>query len=70
MPIQVLDYTEQEFESCYQYYMERKWLQHEKGGAAAAAGGENGPFETSSCTRLKCTKSTIGGHCITKLFFN
>ncbi|XP_078474982.1 small ribosomal subunit protein mS29 [Lampetra planeri] len=30
VPVQVNDYSELEFESCYQYYLERKWLQHEK----------------------------------------
>uniref|UniRef100_T1DAG5 Small ribosomal subunit protein mS29 n=1 Tax=Crotalus horridus TaxID=35024 RepID=T1DAG5_CROHD len=30
VPIQVRDYTDLEFESCYQYYLERKWLGHEK----------------------------------------
>ncbi|XP_044304629.1 28S ribosomal protein S29, mitochondrial [Varanus komodoensis] len=30
VPIQVLNYTNREFESCYQYYLDRKWLQHEK----------------------------------------
>ncbi|XP_007435819.1 28S ribosomal protein S29, mitochondrial [Python bivittatus] len=30
VPIQVSNYTDLEFESCYQYYLERKWLQHEK----------------------------------------
>lgn len=29
-PIQVPNYDELEFESCYQYYIERNWLQHEK----------------------------------------
>ncbi|KAG8431636.1 hypothetical protein GDO86_017856 [Hymenochirus boettgeri] len=30
VPIHVANYNEKEFESCYQYYVERKWLQHEK----------------------------------------
>ncbi|XP_030042202.1 small ribosomal subunit protein mS29 [Microcaecilia unicolor] len=30
VPIQVSNYSEKEFESCYQYYLERRWLQHEK----------------------------------------
>ncbi|XP_068108685.1 small ribosomal subunit protein mS29 [Hyperolius riggenbachi] len=30
IPIQVSKYNEKEFESCYQYYLERKWLLHEK----------------------------------------
>ncbi|XP_042202098.1 28S ribosomal protein S29, mitochondrial isoform X2 [Callorhinchus milii] len=30
VPIEVGDYNEKEFESCYQYYVERKWIQHEK----------------------------------------
>ncbi|KAM4690133.1 small ribosomal subunit protein mS29 [Rhinophrynus dorsalis] len=30
VPIQVPDYSEKEFESCYQYYMERNWIQHDK----------------------------------------
>uniref|UniRef100_A0A7D9NLZ1 Small ribosomal subunit protein mS29 n=1 Tax=Xenopus tropicalis TaxID=8364 RepID=A0A7D9NLZ1_XENTR len=30
VPIQVPNYNEKEFESCYQYYLERKWLQHHK----------------------------------------
>uniref|UniRef100_A0A8D0HKX2 Small ribosomal subunit protein mS29 n=1 Tax=Sphenodon punctatus TaxID=8508 RepID=A0A8D0HKX2_SPHPU len=30
IPIQVYNYTEWEFESCYQYYLERRWLQHER----------------------------------------
>ncbi|XP_051901638.1 28S ribosomal protein S29, mitochondrial isoform X2 [Pristis pectinata] len=30
VPIQVTNYTQKEFESCYQYYIDRKWIQHEK----------------------------------------
>ncbi|XP_067395252.1 small ribosomal subunit protein mS29 isoform X3 [Emydura macquarii macquarii] len=30
IPIQVSNYSQREFESCYQYYLDRKWLQHEK----------------------------------------
>ncbi|XP_041429798.1 28S ribosomal protein S29, mitochondrial isoform X2 [Xenopus laevis] len=30
VPVQVTNYSDKEFESCYQYYMERKWLQHHK----------------------------------------
>ncbi|NXH09456.1 RT29 protein, partial [Bucco capensis] len=30
IPIVVPNYSPREFESCYQYYLERKWLQHEK----------------------------------------
>ncbi|MEE6508704.1 hypothetical protein FKM82_022517 [Ascaphus truei] len=30
VPIQVPNYNEKEFESCYQYYVERNWIQHEK----------------------------------------
>ncbi|XP_075764080.1 small ribosomal subunit protein mS29 [Pelodiscus sinensis] len=30
VPIQVPNYSQREFESCYQYYLDRKWLQHEK----------------------------------------
>nr|XP_033779942.1 28S ribosomal protein S29, mitochondrial [Geotrypetes seraphini] len=30
VPIHVSNYSEKEFESCYQYYLERRWLQHEK----------------------------------------
>ncbi|XP_032090339.1 28S ribosomal protein S29, mitochondrial isoform X2 [Thamnophis elegans] len=30
IPIEVRNYTDMEFEACYQYYLERKWLQHEK----------------------------------------
>ncbi|XP_063296226.1 small ribosomal subunit protein mS29 isoform X1 [Pelobates fuscus] len=30
VPIQVPNYSEKEFESCYQYYIERNWIQHEK----------------------------------------
>ncbi|KAJ6656950.1 hypothetical protein lerEdw1_002951 [Lerista edwardsae] len=37
VPIQVLSYTDQEFESCYQYYLDRRWLQHEK---ASTDGGK------------------------------
>uniref|UniRef100_UPI00358F19AA small ribosomal subunit protein mS29 isoform X2 n=1 Tax=Myxine glutinosa TaxID=7769 RepID=UPI00358F19AA len=29
VPINVRNYSEKEFESCYMYYLERKWLQHE-----------------------------------------
>ncbi|XP_066466352.1 small ribosomal subunit protein mS29 [Tiliqua scincoides] len=36
VPIQVLNYTDREFESCYQYYLDRRWLQHEK---ASTEGG-------------------------------
>lgn len=35
LPIQVAKYTEKEFESCYQYYLDSKWLQHEKGEICA-----------------------------------
>ncbi|KAG2462510.1 RT29 protein, partial [Polypterus senegalus] len=31
LPIQVTGYSEREFESCYQYYKDRHWIQHEKG---------------------------------------
>ncbi|KAJ7417405.1 28S ribosomal protein S29, mitochondrial [Willisornis vidua] len=34
VPILVSNYSPREFESCYGYYLERRWLQHEKGGAA------------------------------------
>lgn len=30
VPVQVENYTQKEFESCYQYYIDRKWLQHDK----------------------------------------
>ncbi|XP_067879005.1 28S ribosomal protein S29, mitochondrial [Heterodontus francisci] len=30
VPIQVMNYSQKEFESCYQYYIDRKWIQHEK----------------------------------------
>ncbi|XP_072138527.1 small ribosomal subunit protein mS29 isoform X1 [Mobula birostris] len=30
IPIQVTKYSQKEFESCYQYYIDRKWIQHEK----------------------------------------
>ncbi|OXB53686.1 hypothetical protein ASZ78_014926 [Callipepla squamata] len=30
VPILVPNYTEQEFESCYHYYLHNRWLQHEK----------------------------------------
>lgn len=30
IPIQVSKYSEKEFESCFQYYVARKWIQHEK----------------------------------------
>ncbi|NWV39568.1 RT29 protein, partial [Grantiella picta] len=30
VPIPVSNYSPREFESCYGYYLERKWLQHEK----------------------------------------
>uniref|UniRef100_A0A8C8RKB6 Small ribosomal subunit protein mS29 n=1 Tax=Pelusios castaneus TaxID=367368 RepID=A0A8C8RKB6_9SAUR len=30
IPIQVSNYNQREFESCYQYYLDCKWLQHEK----------------------------------------
>lgn len=29
VPIQIPNYNEKEFESCYQYYLERNWIQHE-----------------------------------------
>ncbi|XP_074385522.1 small ribosomal subunit protein mS29 isoform X1 [Zonotrichia albicollis] len=31
VPIPVPNYSPKEFESCYGYYLERRWLQHEKG---------------------------------------
>lgn len=31
VPIPVPNYSPREFESCYQYYLQRKWLQNEKG---------------------------------------
>ncbi|KAM8921555.1 small ribosomal subunit protein mS29 [Pelodytes ibericus] len=30
VPIHVPKYSEKEFESCYRYYLERNWIQHEK----------------------------------------
>lgn len=30
VPIPVPNYSPREFESCYRYYLDRKWLQHEK----------------------------------------
>uniref|UniRef100_UPI00398E9CE3 small ribosomal subunit protein mS29 n=1 Tax=Pristiophorus japonicus TaxID=55135 RepID=UPI00398E9CE3 len=30
VPVQVTNYSHKEFESCYQYYIDRKWIQHEK----------------------------------------
>ncbi|XP_042296723.1 28S ribosomal protein S29, mitochondrial isoform X2 [Sceloporus undulatus] len=35
VPIQVLNCTDREFESTYQYYLEQKWLQHEKASTNA-----------------------------------
>ncbi|XP_072404918.1 small ribosomal subunit protein mS29 isoform X2 [Chiloscyllium punctatum] len=29
VPVQVMNYSQKEFESCYQYYIDRKWIQHE-----------------------------------------
>ncbi|KAM3910271.1 small ribosomal subunit protein mS29 [Leptodactylus fuscus] len=29
VPVPVCSYSEKEFESCYQYYIDRRWLQHE-----------------------------------------
>ncbi|XP_025970904.2 small ribosomal subunit protein mS29 [Dromaius novaehollandiae] len=34
VPIRVSNYSPQEFESCYHYYLDRKWLQHEKARTA------------------------------------
>ncbi|XP_038643120.1 28S ribosomal protein S29, mitochondrial isoform X2 [Scyliorhinus canicula] len=34
VPVEVMDYSAKEFESCYQYYIDRKWIQHEKALAA------------------------------------
>ncbi|NXA57006.1 RT29 protein, partial [Nothocercus julius] len=31
VPIHVPNYSPQEFESCYEYYLDRRWLQHENG---------------------------------------
>ncbi|KFP10789.1 hypothetical protein Z169_02036, partial [Egretta garzetta] len=31
VPVPVPNYSPREFESCYRYYLDRKWLQHEKG---------------------------------------
>ena len=28
IPLSVPNYSEKEFESCYQYYLDRRWLQH------------------------------------------
>lgn len=28
VPVSVPNYSEKEFESCYLYYMDRRWLQH------------------------------------------
>lgn len=30
IPVLVTSYSEKEFESCYRYYMDRQWLQHER----------------------------------------
>ncbi|XP_053330546.1 28S ribosomal protein S29, mitochondrial [Spea bombifrons] len=35
VPVQVPDYSEKEFESCYRYYLERNWLQHPQARAEA-----------------------------------
>uniref|UniRef100_A0A8C9NDT1 Small ribosomal subunit protein mS29 n=1 Tax=Serinus canaria TaxID=9135 RepID=A0A8C9NDT1_SERCA len=35
VPIPVPNYSPKEFESCYGYYLERRWLQHEKGQYSA-----------------------------------
>uniref|UniRef100_A0A8C9NFY9 Small ribosomal subunit protein mS29 n=1 Tax=Serinus canaria TaxID=9135 RepID=A0A8C9NFY9_SERCA len=51
VPIPVPNYSPKEFESCYGYYLERRWLQHEKGQlthflghcAACSAGTEEKP---------------------------
>ncbi|XP_060111148.1 small ribosomal subunit protein mS29 [Heteronotia binoei] len=55
IPIEVHAYTDLEFESCYQYYLERKWLQHEKASTNDGrmelhflSGGNPGEFERIS----------------------
>ncbi|XP_061461965.1 small ribosomal subunit protein mS29 [Rhineura floridana] len=52
IPIQVFNYTDREFESCYQYYLERRWLQHEKASTDEGrmelrflSGGNPGQFD-------------------------
>ncbi|XP_063239134.1 small ribosomal subunit protein mS29 [Bacillus rossius redtenbacheri] len=35
IPIRVVEYNEKEIESCLQYYIERRWLQHESGRTEA-----------------------------------
>ncbi|XP_053133229.1 28S ribosomal protein S29, mitochondrial [Hemicordylus capensis] len=52
VPIQVFNYNEQEFESCYQYYLDRRWLLHEKASTNGGrqelhflSGGNPGQFE-------------------------
>ncbi|XP_041035612.1 28S ribosomal protein S29, mitochondrial [Carcharodon carcharias] len=30
VPVEVKNYSQKEFESCYHYYIDRKWIQHEK----------------------------------------
>ncbi|KAL8184481.1 UNVERIFIED_CONTAM: 28S ribosomal protein S29, mitochondrial [Gekko kuhli] len=55
VPIQAHNYTDLEFESCYQYYLERRWLQHEKASTNEGrlelrflSGGNPGEFERIS----------------------
>ncbi|XP_064898995.1 small ribosomal subunit protein mS29 isoform X1 [Columba livia] len=49
VPIPVPNYSPREFESCYQYYLQRKWLQHEK--AHTEAGKEELRFLSGSNPR-------------------
>ncbi|XP_054850077.1 28S ribosomal protein S29, mitochondrial isoform X2 [Eublepharis macularius] len=53
VPIQVHNYTDLEFESCYQYYLERKWLQHEQAPGSFLAKAEN-QFWPSSPKAMDC----------------
>uniref|UniRef100_A0A8C5WZT3 Small ribosomal subunit protein mS29 n=1 Tax=Malurus cyaneus samueli TaxID=2593467 RepID=A0A8C5WZT3_9PASS len=40
VPIAVPNYSPREFESCYSYYLERRWLQHPNGQCWEGKGGE------------------------------
>uniref|UniRef100_A0A8C8ECA6 Small ribosomal subunit protein mS29 n=1 Tax=Otus sunia TaxID=257818 RepID=A0A8C8ECA6_9STRI len=66
VPIPVPNYSPKEFESCYHYYLDCKWLQHEKGqcpagmghgGPGGGAGTRGGP--TAEAAPLEELHSTV-----------
>lgn len=51
VPVPVPNYSPREFESCYGYYLDRKWLQHEKGQRPARERAAGASARGPACLR-------------------